>query len=166
MKMMNPKVTINPALWLIALALVWPQLLFAGSSANEIEAEGGIWAAYYQAEDLDGLMTLYMDDAVVALHGQPALFGKQAVRDYFAERLGKAESEFELNYEVRETHGDIAYIISQYWLKATDKTTGVVFRDAGRSLLVYKKHEGRWKIAADIDQSTPDVTWPAPSGLN
>ena len=166
MKIIYQKTTPNRVRWLLTLILSWPQILLSQNGGNEIEAEGGVWAAYYQAEDLDGLMTLYMDDAVVALHGQPALFGKQAVRDYFAERLGKAESEFELNYEVRETHGDIAYIISQYWLKATDKTTGVVFRDAGRSLLVYKKHQGRWKIAADIDQSTPDVTWPAPSGLN
>ena len=99
---------------------------------NEIEAEGGKWAQYYESEDLDGLMTLYVDDAVVALHGQPALFGKQAIRDYFAARLGKAESTFELNYEVRETHGNIAYIISQYWLKAIDKKSGEVLLDAGR----------------------------------
>jgi ketosteroid isomerase-like protein len=71
-----------------------------------------------------------------------------------------------LKYELRETHGEIAYIISKYWLKATDKETGNTYLDAGRSLLVYKKQSGRWKIAADIDQSTPDVSWPAPSGLN
>ena len=133
---------------------------------NEIEAEGGKWAQYYESEDLDGLMTLYVDDAVLALHGQPALCGKQAIRDYFAARLGKAESTFELNYEVRETHGNIAYIISQYWLKAIDKKSGEVLLDAGRSLLVYKREDGAWKIAADIDQSTPDVGWPSPNGLH
>ena len=135
------------------------------AEADAIEAEGGKWARYYENEDLQGLMTLYVDDVVVALHGQPALYGKEAVRAYFAQRLGKAESTFELEYEVRETEGDIAYIISKYWLKATDKATGAVYRDAGRSLLVYKKEDGQWKIAADIDQATPDVTWPAPSGL-
>ena len=66
---------------------------------------------------------------------------------------------------MRETHGDIAYIISQYWLKAVDKKSGDVLLDAGRSLLVYKKDDGAWKIAADIDQATPDVDWPAPSGM-
>ena len=67
---------------------------------------------------------------------------------------------------MRETHGDIAYIISKYGLKATDNEAGVVYKDAGHSLLVYKKQDGQWKIAADIDQATPDVAWPAPSGLN
>ena len=133
---------------------------------TEIAAEGGKWAKYYKQADLEGLMTLYVDDAIVALHGQPALFGITAIREYFSTRIGKAESVFELDYELRETHGDIAYIISKYWLKATDNETGVVYKDAGRSLLVYKKHGGQWKIAADIDQATPDVAWPAPSGLN
>lgn len=132
---------------------------------NEIAAEGGKWARYYEQGDLDGLMTLYVDNAIVALHGQPALFGIVAIRDYFSTRIGKAESIFELDYELRETHGEIAYIISKYWLKAVDKQSGATYRDAGRSLLVYKKHNGQWKIAADIDQATPDVSWPAPSGL-
>ena len=132
---------------------------------NEIAAEGGKWAQYYEQGDLDGLMTLYVDDAIVALHGQPALFGIAAIRDYFSTRIGKAESIFELDYELRETHGEIAYVISKYWLKAVDKQSGATYRDAGRSLLVYKKHNGQWKIAADIDQATPDVSWPAPSGL-
>ena len=134
--------------------------------ANEIAAEGGKWARYYEQGDLDGLMTLYVDDAIVALHGQPALFGIEAIREYFSTRIGKADSTFELEYELRETHGEIAYIISKYWLKAVDNETGNTYLDAGRSLLVYKKHDGQWKIAADIDQATPDVSWPAPSGLN
>ena len=133
---------------------------------TEISAEGGKWAKYYEQANLEGLMTLYVDDAIVALHGQPALFGIAAIREYFSTRIGKAESVFELDYELRETHGDIAYIISKYWLKATDNETGVVYKDAGRSLLVYKRQDGQWKIAADIDQATPDVAWPAPSGLN
>ena len=96
---------------------------------TEIAAEGGKWAHYYEQADLDGLMTLYVEDAIVALHGQPALFGIDTIRDYFAQRIGKAEATFELDYELRETHGDIAYIISKYWLKATDKTTGALYKD-------------------------------------
>ena len=64
---------------------------------TEIAAEGGKWARYYEQENLEGLMTLYVDDAVVALHGQPALFGIGAIRDYFSTRIGKAQSVFELD---------------------------------------------------------------------
>ena len=134
---------------------------------SPIRAEGSLWAHYYQAGDLDSLMTLYVDDVVVALHGQPALYGKQAVRDYFAPRIGKSHTTFELDYEVVEVHGDVAYIISKYWLRAVDKENGALYKDAGRSMLIYKKNaDGRWKIAADLDQATPDVGWPSPQGLN
>ncbi len=132
---------------------------------SPVRAEGSLWAEYYKAGDLEGLMTLYVDDVVVALHGQPALYGKEAVRDYFAPRIGKADTEFELDYELVEVHGEIAYIISKYWLHAVNKETGATYKDAGRSLLVYKKRQGRWMIAADIDQATPDVTWPSPGGM-
>ncbi len=131
-----------------------------------VRAEGSRWAEYYQAGDLDSLMTLYTDDVIVALHGQPALYGKQAVREYFSTRIGKADSNFELDYELEEIHGDIAYIISKYWLVAKDRETGETYRDAGRSLLVYKRGpDDNWLIAADIDQATPDVTFPSPGGL-
>ena len=157
----------NVVFVVFALALcgcVTPQ-----SPVNEdspVRAEGSLWAEYYKAGDLEGLMTLYTDDVIVALHGQPALFGKAAVRDYFSARLGKAESTFELDYERVDVQGDIAYIISKYWLSARDRETGNRYRDAGRSLLVYKKIDGRWKIDADIDQASPDVGWPSPGGLN
>mgnify|MGYP001828304863 FL=1 len=131
-----------------------------------VRAEGSRWAEYYKAGDLDSLMTLYTDDAIVALHGQPALYGKQAVREYFSTRIGTADTEFELDYELEEIHGNIAYIISKYWLVAKNNETGETYKDAGRSLLVYKRGpDGNWLIAADIDQATPDVRFPSPGGL-
>ncbi len=131
-----------------------------------VRAEGSRWAEFYKAGDLDSLMTLYTDDAIVALHGQPALYGKDAIRQYFSTRIGTADTEFELDYELEEIHGDIAYIISKYWLVATDRETGDTYKDAGRSLLVYKRGpDGNWLIAADIDQATPDVGFPSPGGL-
>jgi len=146
-------------------------LFYSGVSAEELSsplgAAGISWAEFYEAGDLDGLMTLYMDDVVVALHGQPALFGKDAVREYFSTRIGKSEAKFELEYEVSEIHGEIAYLISKYWLRAVNKESGYVYKEAGRSMLVYKKAaDGKWKIAADIDQATPDVAFPSPAGMN
>lgn len=148
----------------VFLIILLPPVLLADD--GPIRAEGSLWAKYYTAGDLDSLMTLYTDDVVVALHGQPALFGKQAVRDYFASRIGKAETEFELEYEVERVEGDIAWIVSKYWLIAVDRATGTTYRDAGRSMLVYRRSaDGRWLIAADLDQATPDVGWPSPKGL-
>ena len=151
------------------LLVLFCLLSFGAAAADDdgpIQAEGSLWAKHYKAGDLDALMTLYHDDVVVALHGQPALYGKAAVREYFSTRIGKADTEFELDYELEEIHGDIAYIISKYWLVAVNRESGDTYRDAGRSLLVYRKGpNGNWLIAADIDQATPDVSWPSPNGL-
>ena len=112
-------------------------------------------------------MSLYEDHAVVFLHGQAGLYGKEAVRNYFASRIGKSATRFELEYELTKIHGDIAYIVSKYWMRVENPETGAVFRDAGRSLLIYQKGaDQKWKIAADIDQATPDVGWPSPSGMD
>jgi len=149
-------------------------LVFVGASLSHladadqhgpIQAAGSEWAKHYQAGDLDSLMTLYADDVIVALHGQPALYGKQAVRDYFSTRIGTSEVTFELDYEVEKVEGDIAWIISKYWLHSVNRETGFVYKDAGRSMLVYRKESGRWLIVADLDQATPDVGWPSPGGL-
>ena len=155
-----------PRLALVAVMLVITACGNGDAVQGPRRAEGSLWAEYYTAGDLDALMTLYTDDVIVALHGQPALYGKEAVREYFSTRIGKADTEFELDYELEEIHGDIAYIISKYWLVAKDRETGNVYKDAGRSLLVYKRGpDGNWLIAADIDQATPDVGFPSPGGL-
>lgn len=130
-----------------------------------IRAAADLWVQHYRAGDLDALMTLYDDAVIVALHGQPALYGKQAVHDYFASRIGTANVTFELDYERIEVHAKVAYLISKYWLRAVD-SSGAEYKDAGRSMLIYKQAgNGDWRIAADLDQATPDVGWPSPSGL-
>ena len=122
------------------------------------------WVEYYEAGDLENLMTLYADDVFVALHGQPVLFGKDAVRDFFAPRIGKLHADVEVQHEAVVVKRGIAYIISKYWLYLANEETGGVFKDAGRSLLIYENRDGRWLIVADLDQATPDVTWPSPGG--
>lgn len=150
------------------LVLVATQLMACatapGNEFGPLQRAGSTWAKYYKAGDLDGLMSLYMDDAIVALHGQPALFGIAQIRDYFSKSIGKADVEFILDYELLELHKETAHLMSKYWLTAVDKRSGETYRDAGRSVLIYKRGaDGDWKIALDIDQATPDVTWPAPA---
>lgn len=132
--------------------------------SNEVEkvrAAAETWKTYYEAGNYDGLMTLYTDNPRVYLHGQPAIIGMQAVRDFFKPSVGKAKARFQLEYEVIEVNGDTATLVSKYWLTVQTDNPEKPYRDQGRSLLIYKKdHRGDWKIAFDIDQATPDVSWP------
>ena len=65
---------------LMALSMLSVAVSAQTDFETEIAAEGGKWAKFYEQADLEGLMTLYVDDAIVALHGQPALFGITAIR--------------------------------------------------------------------------------------
>jgi len=129
-----------------------------------IEAAADEWIVAFRTGDIDALMSLYMPNAFVALHGQPALRGSDEIRAYFAPKMGTANVEFLLEYEQIEVHGDVAHLVSKYWYTGTPKEGGDPYRDAGRSALIYKRDtDGRWKIYLDIDQATPDVSFPPPS---
>ncbi|MBP6513613.1 MAG: SgcJ/EcaC family oxidoreductase [Steroidobacteraceae bacterium] len=125
-----------------------------------IRASGAAWTAAFKSGDIDALMQLYMPDAVVALHDQPKLKGLDAIRAYFAPRIGKGKVSFEIELEELEVHGNIAHMVSKYWFTLEPADGGPIYREPGRSALLYERDtDGRWKIRLDIDQSTPDVSF-------
>lgn len=150
---------------LLLIACAPPPAPVADESAA-IRAAAAEWVTAFKAGDIDALMALYTPDAFLALHGQPAMRGTDAIRDYFAPKLGTAEVEFLLDFEEIQVHGDVAHLVSKYWYLSVPKAGGTPLRDAGRSALIYKKAaDGSWLIYLDIDQQTPDVTFPAPLDL-
>ena len=103
-------------------------------------------------------MTLYTDDAIVALHGRPALRGVEQIRNFFAPGMGKSRVTFEIDIEEIQIHGDTAHLLSKYYLTAEPRSGRDTYRDAGRSLLIYKRNaDNEWKLYLDIDQATPDA---------
>jgi uncharacterized protein (TIGR02246 family) len=151
---------------LALLAIISSAAATAGDETKDLfEQIGGKWIEHYLDNDLDGLMALYTEDATVMLHGKPAMQGKPAIQEFFAASMGTAEVTFEIDLEQAEVHGDMAYLISKYWMSIKPHGEEQTFYDVGRSLLIYKKNDqGEWKIHADIDQATPDVSWPPPGG--
>jgi uncharacterized protein (TIGR02246 family) len=135
---------------------------FAGPDEDAIRAHGHAWVRAFKAGDIEALMRLYTPDAEVALHGQPKLKGIDAIRGYFTPRLKTPpDADFLLKEESLEVHGNLAIFLSRYWF--TLRTGGKAVEDAGRSLIVYRKGtDGKWRIRVDIDQASPDVTFPPP----
>ncbi|MEM1440676.1 MAG: SgcJ/EcaC family oxidoreductase [Pseudomonadota bacterium] len=124
-----------------------------------VREHGQTWLKHYKAGDIDALMALYEPDAILALHDQPMRRGVDEIRAYFEPGMGQSEIEFELDIEHVEVYGDQAWLVSKYWLRATAKSSGYVYEDAGRSMLIYRRgSDGEWRIAADLDNNTPDVS--------
>jgi ketosteroid isomerase-like protein len=137
------------------------------ADAQAICDHGRRWIERFKAGDIDGLMALYDKDAQVALHDQPKLTGAAAIREFFAPSLAaRPEVSFELHVEDIQVYAEVAVLVSRYWYTSTARR-GERYQDAGRSLLVYKRVPGatgvdQWKILVDIDNNTPDVTFPKP----
>jgi ketosteroid isomerase-like protein len=145
----------------LALVLVATPAL-AGRQEDAVRAAGREWVTQFKAGNLDALMALYAESPEVALHDQPKLTGREAVRGYFANRLKTPpDADFLLLEESLEVRGNTALMMSKYWF--TLRAAGREFKDAGRSLVVYTRGpKGRWLIRQDIDQTSPDVKFPAP----
>ncbi len=129
---------------------------------------GRDWISAFKDGDIDRLMRLYRPDAQVALHGQRKLNGIAEIRAFFSPALAAhPRVEFLLHVEDIRIRGDMAYLISRYWF-TSETADGKKLQDAGRSLLVYQrersaKRAGPWQIQVDIDQATPDVSFPPPA---
>ena len=149
----------KPALlMLLGLALSNQAVADQAKDIAAIEQVAQRWIDLYTAGDLDRLMTLYTDDAIVALHGRPAMRGVEQIRNFFAPGMGKSRVTFEIDIEEIQVHGDMAHLLSKYYLTAEPKSGGDVYRDAGRSLIIYKRNaDNEWKLYLDIDQATPDA---------
>lgn len=61
--------------------------LTASRHADRIRELEDAWIAAAQRRDLDGMMTIYSADAQELLPGEPALVGRDAIREYYQQLL-------------------------------------------------------------------------------
>lgn len=112
------------------------------------------WSVAWDRSDTEALLSLYTNDPILMLQGQPAVIGKDAIRSpyhsFFKEFTVKGEGKV---VEV-EVSGDLGYFWSRYTLTATPRTGGDQISGEGRSVsIVRRQDDNSWKIARLIDNS-------------
>ena len=134
----------------------------ANDDLAALDQLGEDWRNAYQAGDIDGLRALYEPDVWLMTRDQPAKKGRDAVLAYFeaiAASGNKGDIKFE--YEERVIDGDYAFNIAKWWLIVSGPDGNEIFRDSGRSFLVFKRgDDGKWRIWRDMDNHSPDVVFP------
>ena len=112
------------------------------------------WRSGWLAGDAEALLSLYADDPVLMPSGQPAVFGKDAIRPLYQSVLKEYIFKSQTRLMDIEASGDLGYFWSTYKLTATPKAGGESFEEEGKSVFIVKRqHGGAWKISRLIDNS-------------
>lgn len=112
------------------------------------------WRAGWLAGEADALVSLYAEAPVLMPQGQPAVWGKAAIRKLY--RAVFAEVVITSRGRLREVEvsGDWGYFWSTYTLTARPKAGGRPYRSRGKSVFIVKRQRtGAWKITRLMDNS-------------
>jgi uncharacterized protein (TIGR02246 family) len=107
------------------------------------------WSKTASANDVDGTVSYYADDASLLPPNAPIATGKQAIRAVWASLLTPGNSlSWEANKVAVARSGDLAYVIGAYQLAMKSA------QDRGKFVEVWKKEaDGQWKVVVDMFSS-------------
>jgi len=108
-----------------------------------------------QANDVDGAVAHYADDADWLPPNAPIVHGKTAIRAGWAKLIGNPG--FTIDWQISKLEvarsGDLAYTIYTHQM-SLDGPNGKPITDQGKDMAVWKKHpDGAWKMVADTFNS-------------
>lgn len=96
----------------------------------------------WRARDAAALAGLFTEDGFVLSNGTPPVRGRAAIRVAYADSGGPLA----LRALASSTDGNVGYIAGAFARVAAEP-------DMGKFILAIRKEEGRWQIAADMDNS-------------
>jgi ketosteroid isomerase-like protein len=103
------------------------------------------------AKDTAALAKLFTSDGMALPSGQVPAQGEESIRKAYSPNVGAVLNLRPIAYSAS---GDLAYVVGG-WGSATDKP------EYGKFVLVLRKVNGRWLIAADMDNSNQPRRAPA-----
>ncbi|HKS22271.1 MAG TPA: DUF4440 domain-containing protein [Thermoanaerobaculia bacterium] len=141
------------------IALLAALLVAACASMPGSDAEQAIrkmdeeFSAAARAGNVDGMMAIYADDAVLMPPNFPAFRGRDAVRQFWSGFLAAGQIDATVAADRVIQSGDLAVEIGHYNLKITPKGGGAPIEDNGKFTLTWQRRGGQWKGIYDIFNS-------------
>lgn len=104
------------------------------------------WSNLYGRSDLDGIMSLMMENSVLIMPGVAPIVGLDDIRNATQTMLESDDKvSWESNFASVSSSGDMAY---DYGTATTILADGTEIK--GYYLVVWVKENGEWKVAADM----------------
>ena len=109
------------------------------------------WGIANNSGDIDKLVSFFTDNAVNIPPNEPALIGKEAIRDWFQQFSDKFTMEQEGTVEDVQVSGDLAFTRGTSTTILTPKAGGESPKINGRWVTIYRKQsDGTWKCICNI----------------
>jgi uncharacterized protein (TIGR02246 family) len=130
----------------------------------EIRKMAPAWADAFNAQDVDKLVGMYWDDAVLQPPGASSKAGAAAIREFLTADTANAKAAgMTLNIPESgavDVSGDLAYEAGSFTV--TDTSGAVV--DSGKYLGVFEKRDGAWRYIRDTwNSDNPPAPAAAPA---
>jgi len=142
---------ITPAL-VPAGVLLWTAVVSGQPEWDEIKELDARFVAMVEADDLDGIVELYAEDARFMPPNAPLAYGREAIREAWRPMLDLPALTFEPETIVvadsREQAVDIGHYRAEIPLP-----DGSTFSDVGKYMVLWLREDGEWRIFADIYNS-------------
>ena len=115
---------------------------------SEIVAIENAWAIAQNTKDVNALMAMYAEDAVIMPDGEPMVSGKAAIQKKLEADFTKPSTYASIAFETLDVYaqGNVATEVGKAMYKdAAGKTTG-----GGKYIAVYEKRDGKYLCIREI----------------
>lgn len=112
------------------------------------------WHNGWQTSDIEALLALFTEDAILMPQGRRVVKGKDAIRSLYEAFFTAYTVQGECDLQDIEVCGDLGYFWVTYTLTATPKGKGEVIKENSKSVFILRCQVGTgWKIARLMDNS-------------
>ncbi len=115
------------------------------------------WSRSVAPDSIERIMSYWAEDAVYMPPGQPALIGKDAIRQMVTESLKTPG--FKISWEPQSVtiakSGDMAYLIEKSQITVND-SLGNPKTEYYKGLTIWRKEKGSWKNVVEMVNTDPN----------
>jgi len=142
---------------LIALVIALVTVSAVAQQSTDVKTiiakNAGQFATAASHGNVDGMLALYDEHAVLMPPNAPAMNGRDAIRQFWTGFTSLGAIDAKLVTDDIVTSGDLAAEMGHFDLTITPKS-GAPIKDSGKYLVVWRNVGGEWKIVRDIFNSS------------
>ena len=134
----------------LAVMLCVAGTAFAGDVDKSIRAMAETFEAGVKAGNVDQVISIYADDAVLMPPNMPAMQGRDAVKQFWTGMFALGKAEIDIMIDDISVSGDMAAERGRWALVVTPEGASSPVKDNGKYLIVWKNVGGKWRAVSDI----------------